>query len=129
MTVWCKFKSISSVLFSTVLIKDLRESSSMPRKTHWPSTTYPVVLSFPYLAFVDLLFSRSASFLPASHTSIQNMTQLFLYLPLIQILAPPVNKVHDFLQRHVCILEPASFSILLSHQCRFPLICFLHCQT
>ena len=84
---WCdplliKFKSVSSVLFSTVSIKDLRESSSMPPKTHWPSTTcplwyflFPILLSSICTSFpgppIFSRFSKSVT----SHTSLQNMSQ------------------------------------------------------
>ena len=99
----------------------------MQPKTHWPSTTcpvwyflFPILLSSICTSFPGPpIFSRFSESV-TSHTSLQKISQstaacepipsCFFYLPLIQILAPPVRKFHDFFQCHVCTLEPASFS-------------------
>lgn len=61
---WICFNKVFSLRSSTVTIKHFLESSSMPPKTHWPSTTCSRWYFFFYLGFIDMHnFFRSSKFL------------------------------------------------------------------
>ena len=121
-----RFSKVSSFRSPTVAMKHLHESSSMLPKTHWPSTTWPrwyfLFQFYSHLYEQISLVPLSSSFnrtapthtLLAKHVSVNSCVraklQLLFYLPLVQVLAPPICKFQHLFNCQVRFFKPTSLS-------------------
>lgn len=143
---WICFNKVFSLRSSTVTIKHFLESSSMPPKTHWPSTTCS-----RWYFFFSILDSSICTTFPGppsfwrfsnsvtSQSSRQNMSQstaVWWRRPSYCLIChcsnswlhQYVNLITSSIDRFECSNELPSL-MLLSILCLFRPICLLHSQT